>query len=320
MNVLISSLKQLFIRTADISEGLQEDFEHLNEMTTESNNSMEQISVAVDEITNASVQQAEDAQLVMTTMRSLEKAINNTKDVLNTTNRESGEVGNAIKVNEGLINDNAVLTSQIKQSSEEILIYSDDTVEASAEITKVIDIINNISDQTNLLALNASIEAARAGEYGKGFAVVADEIRKLAVGVSDSVEQVRGSVSAVQEKIALVSNAVNSELSMLVKQEKLNENLISQSNIMEASITAIQGTRVTLDKSFEEIESLNSSIYGLVESVSAATEETSASSQEVSATVSSHTEVIAQIAKLSEEFSSSIEELESQLDNFKLGR
>ncbi|RUM46191.1 MAG: hypothetical protein DSY80_02470 [Desulfocapsa sp.] len=72
---------------------------------------------------------------------------------------------------------------------------------AADEITKVTEVINEISDQTNLLALNATIEAARAGEAGKGFAVVANEIKDLAKQTADATGEIREKIEAIRSSV-----------------------------------------------------------------------------------------------------------------------
>jgi hemerythrin-like metal-binding protein len=127
-----------------------------------------------------------------------EQASTNVNIVASATEQVSssiGEVAGKTREARGITADAVALA---KSSSEKV----DALGLAANEISKVTQVITEISDQTNLLALNATIEAARAGDAGKGFAVVANEIKELARQTAAATREIRSSIESIQNSTA----------------------------------------------------------------------------------------------------------------------
>lgn len=81
--------------------------------------------------------------------------------------------------------------------------------EASDKIEGILRFIKEVAEETKMLGLNAAIEAARAGEVGKGFSVVANEIRKLSEQSKETVNQIRGFISYINNQIKEAASAAD---------------------------------------------------------------------------------------------------------------
>ena len=131
----------------------------------------------------------------------------------------------------------------------------DEISTSGQEITKIIKTIDEIAFQTNLLALNAAVEAARAGEAGAGFAVVADEVRNLAIRSAEAAnhtsELIAGTIQNIQVGSQLVNQTEESFRLVATDVEKVDTLLAevaSASKEQSLGIAQITGTMHVLDK------------------------------------------------------------------------
>ena len=140
-----------------------------------------------------------------------------------------------------------VITNDAVQQTKNASVKVDQLGDAAKAISKVTEVITEISEQTNLLALNATIEAARAGEAGKGFAVVANEIKELARQTASATQEIKAKIEGIQgstedtvlqiSQISTVIDQVNEIVSTIASatEEQSSATREIASNVAQAS-------------------------------------------------------------------------------------
>lgn len=194
------------------------------------------------------------------------------------------ETASMVKQNRENTQQAAVLAKQSKDYAnksntemQKMMTAMDDLKKSSAEIAKIIKVIDEIAFQTNILSLNAAVEAARAGDAGKGFAVVAEEVRSLA----------QRSAQAAKDTTVIIESNIN---------------------------LSVNGADMAKDvqKSISEIDIQSKKVSELLDEISVATDEQAQGVDQINKAISQMEIVLSSNAQTAEESSSASKALYAQ--------
>lgn len=250
--------------------------ESVRDINKKLNDTLSQISIAGDQVSSGSEQVSAGAQSLAQGATEQAASVEELAATIQNINAHIGATSQDCQKGRQLVDETAEYIGAANEKMQNLTAAMQEINDASTEIGKIIQTIEDIAFQTNILALNAAVEAARVGEAGKGFAVVADEVRNLA---GKSADAAHDTTVLIERAVAAVENGNNitNETAQAVSEVEARSGGVS--DIVNKIATA------SLEQS-DMVKQVNigvEQISNVVQTNSATAEESAAASQELSA-------------------------------------
>src|SRR5690606_29901370 len=317
-NYMLDEVRNLINQVNENSMEIKHSSNSLSIIAKENEQALNNVSNSIEEIAMNTSTQAEKMHDGSTAIHVLADGIESielkTQQMVNEADEALAEVHTSIDKVQQLETSYA----NLERAFNEVTAVTGQLDGKTKSISKVTDVIAQITEQTNLLSLNASIEAARAGEHGKGFAVVADEVRSLAESskaATTNIQQIILSILEDTQQLVQVMKHTN-EIS---EDQKLAVNTVD--NAIKQLSDTLENMKVSISNTMENVSTMQQQKNVVVSSIAVVNEmttEVTAETQEIASSIEEQTSATSEVTMHATHLNKQVEKLTESVSKFKL--
>lgn len=315
--IAYSELGATFEQTRDIASEVRFSAENFSSSAKQASESVEHVSIALDDFAQANQNQAEDMSESVNAVNDLSIKIDESDNIAKEMHNLFEDTMEVNSLGLESMDELSNKSENVMENFEKIEVSKNDMLNSTAQIDLITAAIREISDQTSLLALNASIEAARAGESGAGFAVVAGQIGKLADQTQEQVEQIKALIDKVQENSDILSEKIENSVDAVTEQNKSIVDIQDKFKQMSNQTRLLTQKNEVLQENMDATRNLKNQIFARLENLSATIEEGSATIEEISASTEQISAAFQEFTVMAESLKEMSEELNADVEKFK---